>query len=155
MDTREQFHEKLGLMIQGEAQMTKTLIDTTWRELESKITEVKAQAGHRRGTGTGVGAAKPPNFNRTQSWAMFQHQFETIADHNCWTRQEKSTYLITTLQGRATDMLHGVPEGATYEKTLRPWRTIQGPSPGCHVSQSDKNKTQWIQGILARICQSH
>jgi hypothetical protein len=45
-------------------------------------------------------------------------QFETLAEHNCSTRQEKSTYLITALQGRATDVLHGVPKGATFEKTL-------------------------------------
>jgi hypothetical protein len=32
--------------------------------------------------------------------------------------QEKSTYLITFLQGRATNVLHGVPNGATYEKSL-------------------------------------
>jgi hypothetical protein len=31
---------------------------------------------------------------------------------------EKSTYMITALQGRATDVLHGVPKGATYEKPL-------------------------------------
>jgi hypothetical protein len=49
---------------------------------------------------------------------VFRHQFETVAQHNCWTSQIKSTYLITALQGRATDVLHGVPKGATYEKTL-------------------------------------
>jgi hypothetical protein len=50
---------------------------------------------------------------------VFQVQFKTIAGHNCWIRQEKSTYLITK-------MLHGVPKGATYKKTLRHWRTISG-----------------------------
>jgi hypothetical protein len=44
-------------------------------------------------------------------------QFETIAEHNCWTRLEKSTYLFTALRGQATDMLHKVPKGATYEET--------------------------------------
>jgi hypothetical protein len=29
----------------------------------------------------------------------------------------KFTYLITALKGRATDGLHGVPKGATYEET--------------------------------------
>jgi hypothetical protein len=50
---------------------------------------------------------------------MFRHQFETVAVHNCWTCQEKSTYLITALQDRATDVLHGIPKGATYEETLQ------------------------------------
>jgi hypothetical protein len=32
-------------------------------------------------------------------------------------RQEKYNYLITVLQGRAINALHGVPKGATYEET--------------------------------------
>jgi hypothetical protein len=35
-----------------------------------------------------------------------------------WMRLEKSTYLITALQGRATYVLHRVPKGATYEENL-------------------------------------
>jgi hypothetical protein len=48
---------------------------------------------------------------------MFWNQFETIAEHNYCTRLKKSTYLITALQGRATNVLHGVPKAATYEET--------------------------------------
>jgi hypothetical protein len=32
---------------------------------------------------------------------------------------EKYTYLITALQGRAADVLHGIPTSATYEETLQ------------------------------------
>jgi hypothetical protein len=73
---------------------------------------VEIQAEHKTGTGKNVGAAKPLKFNGTTSWAMFQCQFKTAAKHNCWTRQEKSTSLITALQGQATGMLHGVPKEA-------------------------------------------
>jgi hypothetical protein len=45
-------------------------------------------------------------------------QFETVAEHNCWTPQEKSTNLITVLEGWSSDVLHGVLKGATYEETL-------------------------------------
>jgi hypothetical protein len=76
-------------MIQGEAQMTKTLIETTWQGLEAKIAEAEARAKHGRGTGTGV--AKPLKFDGTTSWATFQHPFEIIAKHNWRTSLEKST----------------------------------------------------------------
>jgi hypothetical protein len=49
---------------------------------------------------------------------MFRRQFETLAEYNCWKRQEKSTYKFTTLQDRATNILHEAPIGATYENTL-------------------------------------
>jgi hypothetical protein len=47
--------------------------------------------------------------------AVFRRQFKTVAEHNYWTRQEKSTYFITGLQARAIDVLHEFPKGATYE----------------------------------------
>jgi hypothetical protein len=54
-DTREHFHEELDLMIQGKAQMMKTLTDTMWQGLETKRAEVKVWAEHGRGTGSGAG----------------------------------------------------------------------------------------------------
>jgi hypothetical protein len=59
---------------------------------------------------------------------MFRRQFETVAQHNCWTRLEKSTYLITALQSQATDLLHGVPKGANCEETLDALKDASGTS---------------------------
>jgi hypothetical protein len=59
-DTREHLHEEPVLMIQGEAQMTKTLTDVTRRGPEARIADDEARAKRGRGTGTGVGMAKPP-----------------------------------------------------------------------------------------------
>jgi BarA-like signal transduction histidine kinase len=33
--------------------------------------------------------------------------------------QQKLTYLITALKGRATDVLYSIPTNVTYEKTLQ------------------------------------
>jgi hypothetical protein len=82
------------------------------------LKEVEAWAKHGRGTETCVDTVKPPEFSGTTSWAVFQHQFKTIAEHTCWTRLEKSTHLVTTSQGHATNVLHGVPKGVTHEETL-------------------------------------
>jgi hypothetical protein len=82
------------------------------------LKEAEARTEQGRGTGIDAGAAKPLKVDGTISWAVFRRQFEAVAEHNCWTRQEKSTYIITALQGRATDVIHGVPKGATYEETL-------------------------------------
>jgi hypothetical protein len=83
---------------------------------------------------------------------VFRHQFETVAEHNCWTCQKKSTYLITALQGQATDMLHGDLKARPMRKHGRP---LQRPASCLHVSQSAKNKDPRCQGILARIYHSH
>jgi hypothetical protein len=112
---RQHFHEKLVLVVQGNTQMTKTLTDTKQRGPETKITEVDAPADRRRATG--VGAAKSSKFEGT-SCSMFRHQFETASEYNCWTRQKISTYLFTVMQGRTTDVLHGVTKRATYEETF-------------------------------------
>jgi hypothetical protein len=65
-----------------------------------------------------MGVAKPPMLDRTASWAVFWRQFETVAEHNCWTRLQKSTYFITTLKHCATNVLQGVLKGMSYEETL-------------------------------------
>jgi hypothetical protein len=72
---------------------------------QTQLTAVEATAERRRGTDTGAGSAMP-------------QKFEICSTANCWMRQEKSTYLIIALQGRATDVLDGVPKGATYQETL-------------------------------------
>jgi hypothetical protein len=87
-----------------------------------QLKKVEAWAKHGRGTGTGVDTVKPPEFSGTTSWAVFQHQFKTISEHTCWTCLEKSTYLVTILQGHATNVLHGVPKGVTPEETLEAWQ---------------------------------
>jgi hypothetical protein len=110
-------HEELGLMIKGEARITKTLKDTKRRGLGAKLAEIEARAERRR-TGTGAGATKPPKFDGSTPWAFSRRQFKMVAEYNCWTRLEISTYLITALQSCANDVLHVVPKRATYEETL-------------------------------------
>jgi hypothetical protein len=83
-----------------------------------QLKEIEAWAKYGRGTGAGVNTAKPPKFSGTTSWAVFRCQFKTIAEHTCWTCLEKSTYLVTTLQGHATNVLHRVPKRVTHEETL-------------------------------------
>jgi hypothetical protein len=82
------------------------------------LKKVKARAERGRGKETSAGVARPPKFRRTTSGAVFGRQFETVAEHNCWSRLEKSRYLIT-LQGWATDVLYGVPKGATFEEAIK------------------------------------
>jgi hypothetical protein len=82
-DMRKDLHKELGLMLQVEAQTAKALIQATWHEFQMQLKEVEARAECGRGTGSGL--AKPPKFDGTTSWAMFQRQFETVAKHSCWT----------------------------------------------------------------------
>jgi hypothetical protein len=96
---------------------TRSKIEATKREPQARLEVVEARAQPGRVQGVCASAIQPPVFNVNTSWAVFQRQFETVAEHNCWTRQEKSTYLITSLQGQATDVLHGIPKSATYEET--------------------------------------
>jgi hypothetical protein len=50
-------------MIQGEAQMTKTLIDKTRRGLEANMAGVEVRTEGGRERGTGAGKKKPPKFD--------------------------------------------------------------------------------------------
>jgi hypothetical protein len=93
---------------------TRSQIEATKREPQAWSEGVEARVQHRRVQGVCASAVQPPMFNGNTSWAVFRRQFETVAEHNCWTRQEKSTHFITSLQGRATDVLLGILKSATY-----------------------------------------
>jgi hypothetical protein len=95
-------------------------METNKREYLAQLEEVRAVAERgNRPTGACASAAQPPKFDGTTSWEVFQRQFETVAEHNCWMHREKLTYLITALKGRAADVLHTIPTSATYEETLQ------------------------------------
>lgn len=137
--TRKGLHEELGLRIQVETQATKTLVQTTrygqeakvaevmdnflkgletnLQEFETQLEEVEAQAecGACQRTGTGTGTAKQPKFDGSTYWAVFRRQFETVVEHNCWTPRERTTYLIAALQGRASEVVHGIVKGTIYD----------------------------------------
>jgi hypothetical protein len=96
------------------------MMETNKREFQAQLEEVRAVAERgSRPTGACASAAQPPKFDGTTSWEVFQRQFETVAEHNCWMHREKLTYLITALKGRAADVLHTIPTSATYEETLQ------------------------------------
>jgi hypothetical protein len=119
-DTKNDRHEEARIMkaeMRINQERVEAKIEATRLEFQTQLKGVEAGTERRRGTGTGAGAAKPPKLDGTSS-ALFRCQFETVAEHNFWMRQEKSTYLIAALQCRATDVLHGVPKGATYNETL-------------------------------------
>jgi hypothetical protein len=106
-------------MVHAAIEETRLTIEAAKCEFQSQLEEVDARIERRRRTGACASAAQPPKFDGTTSWALFRRQFETVAEHNCWAPQEKSTYLITALQGRAADVLHGIPINTTYEETLQ------------------------------------
>jgi hypothetical protein len=90
-------------------------IEAARHEFQFQLEQVSARTVHGRGTEYRVAL----KFDGTATWEVFSPQFETVAKHNGWTRQEKSTHLITALQGRATDVLHGIPIGVTFEQTTQ------------------------------------
>jgi hypothetical protein len=98
---------------------TRSQIQANKRELQARLEAVESRAELGRAQGVGTSTYQPPSFIGNTSWAVFRRQFETVAEHNRRSEKEKSTYLITTLKGRAADVLHGIPTITTYEGTLQ------------------------------------
>jgi hypothetical protein len=138
-------------------------IAATCHKFQTQLKEVEAEAKRGRGTRISVGVAKPPKFDGTTPWAMFRCQFETVAEHNCWTCQEKSTYLISTLQGWVTDMLQGVLKGVTLEaledcfgdQHLAPAYRSQLKTRTQGVGKSSKNLPQLAYRSYPTLLEDH
>ncbi|KAJ4442317.1 hypothetical protein ANN_03903 [Periplaneta americana] len=65
---------------------------------------------------------KTSKFDGT-SWTIFHRQFEAAA-HNWWTPAEKTTQLLTALQGQASEILHSVSEDGAAAETMAALRDI-------------------------------
>jgi hypothetical protein len=84
------FKDNTQNLISSKQDTVETNMEATRLEFQSQLEEVMARAERGRGTGACANAAQPPKFHGTTSWALFRRQSETVAEHNCWTRQEKS-----------------------------------------------------------------
>jgi hypothetical protein len=112
------FKDNKQNLISSKQDTMEAKMEATRLEFQSQLEEVMARPELGRRQGMCTSTAQPPTFDGTTSWDVFRHQFESVAEHNCWTRQEKFTYLIKVMQGGATDVLHYIPRNATYEETL-------------------------------------
>jgi hypothetical protein len=99
---------------------THAAIEETRREFQARLDGTRQTRAERANTpGVGTCSAQPPTFDGNTTWSVFRRQFEVVAKHNQWSDEDKSTYLITALKGRAADVLPGIPTNTTYENTLQ------------------------------------
>jgi hypothetical protein len=76
-------------------------MEETKREFQAKLDETRHTRAEGADTpGVGTCSAQPPTFDGNTTWSVFRRQFEVVAEHNQWSDQDKSTYLITALKGR-------------------------------------------------------
>jgi hypothetical protein len=92
--------------IKAQAMRNKTCseIEATRCKFQSKLEVVEARAERGRGPEVSTSPAQAPTFDGTTSWATFQRQFETTAEHNHWTHQKK---MEANLRKIITDMRAG------------------------------------------------
>jgi hypothetical protein len=127
-DTRVHLHEEIGLMIKGEARITKTLIDTKRRGLGAKLTEVEARAERGGGTGTGAGATKPPKSDGSTPWTAFPapvrdgsrvQLLDASRNRHTWSRPCRPVPITCYTESQKEQPM---------KKPLRPGRTASGTS---------------------------
>lgn len=70
---------------------------------------------------TSVDRVKVPSFKWSMSFAMFNNQFDALAEHSNWTVWEK-----------AVDTVHSIPAEAMFS----PWGLLQGLPAGCGMPSS-------------------
>jgi hypothetical protein len=100
-----------------DVEATRRDLEATQRDLETYLAALEARTRRAGGSSAGTNAnkVKPPKFDRSTSWVVFQRQFDAAAAHNDWTPGEMAAHLLSVMQGQAADVLHSVPAEASYE----------------------------------------
>jgi hypothetical protein len=76
------FKDNTQNLISSKQDTMEAKMETTRLEFQSQLEEVMAKVER----GRGIGACASPKFDGNTSWAVFRRQFETLAEHNRWTR---------------------------------------------------------------------
>ena len=68
-----------------------------------------------------AGKVKPPTFDGSRAWQVFEAQFDTAATANNWSETEKGQRLLTALKGAAANVIQSLPraEFTNYESVRR------------------------------------
>jgi hypothetical protein len=100
-----------------DVEATRRNLEATQRDLGVQLAALQDRTRRAGGSSAGTNAdkVKPPKFDGSTSWVVFQRQFEAAAVHNVWTPGEKAAHLLSVLQGQAAQILHSVPAEASYE----------------------------------------
>jgi hypothetical protein len=61
-------------------------------ELQARLETVETRIEEENIPAAGSSVAPPLIFNGSTSWSVFRRQFEILAEHNRWSKREKSTY---------------------------------------------------------------
>jgi polyhydroxyalkanoate synthesis regulator phasin len=100
-----------------DVEATRRNFEATERDLGTQLASLQVQT-RRAGAGnagTSTDNVKPPKFDGSTSWVVFQRQFEAAAVHNVWTPGKMAAHFLSVLQGQAAHILHSVPAEASYE----------------------------------------
>jgi len=94
-------------------------VDEQIQRLEKEILEIK-----KSGTTFGMASSiklKPPTFDGTSPFEIFQLQFETATTSNRWGEADKVAALIVALKGGAAEILQMIPENdrGDYKEIMR------------------------------------
>jgi hypothetical protein len=114
------------------------------RDLEKQLVALQVQTRRAGGSRAGTNAykVKPPKFDGSISWIVFQRQFDAAAIHNDWTPREKAAHLLSALRVRLLTLCI-VPRPKRHMRTslgrcetdseTTNWRrlTVHNLRPGC------------------------
>jgi hypothetical protein len=94
-----------------------SVVEATRQDVEATRRDLEARTRRAGGSSAGTNAekVKPPKFDGSTSWVVFQRQFDAAAIHNDWTPREKAAHVLSVLQDQAAHVLHSVPAVTSYE----------------------------------------
>jgi hypothetical protein len=103
-----ELEERVTCAVDTRLENATSVVEATRQDFETRLTALEARP--RRAGCSNAGAntdkVKPPKFDGSTSWVVFQRQFEAAVIHNDWTPKEKDAHLLSVLQGQAAHVLH-------------------------------------------------
>ena len=83
--------------------------------LEASATASPGVVGGGAAAGTSKTVQRAPPYDGRSAWEAYRTQFEMLSRVNCWSEEEKATYLAVSLKGPALTVLSNIPRDNLYD----------------------------------------
>jgi hypothetical protein len=82
-----EFEQRVTCAVDARLKNVLSMVEVTRQDVEATRRDLEAQTRRVGGSSTGNNAdkVKPPKFDGSTSWVVFQRQFDAAAIHNDWT----------------------------------------------------------------------
>lgn len=126
-------------------------VATSLQQRQTQLVESISQL-HLRGAESSRDRIKPPTYDGSRAWVVFDAQFQGAVEENGWTPEVAGRRLLAALTGPAADLVQTLPPAdfENYDRLRARLADHYGTTQRCNVAEAELDKRHQKSGESLR-----